>query len=77
MHHAYTKKVNSRLYRYYVCDTAQKQGYHLCATKSVPAKAIEDFVVDKIKRIGTDVEVIRETATRLKEEVTTHWASKP
>jgi hypothetical protein len=43
----------------------------------VPAKAIEDFVVDKIKRIGTDVEVIRETATRLKEEVTTHWASKP
>jgi site-specific DNA recombinase len=68
MNHKYTKKGNRR-YRYYVCDTAQKQGYQLCATKSVPAKAIEDFVVRQIKKIGTDPDVLKETANELKTEL--------
>jgi site-specific DNA recombinase len=65
MNHTYTKKYFN-LYRYYVCDTAQKQGYSACATKSVAAKRIEDFVVNQIKKIGADPDVLKETANKLK-----------
>ncbi len=65
MNHTYTKKCFN-LYRYYVCDTAQKQGYKACATKSVTARKIEDFVIGQIKKIGADPDVLKETAKKLK-----------
>jgi site-specific DNA recombinase len=64
MTHTYTKK-KDRLYRYYVCETASKQGYDLCPTRSVPAKKIEDFVVNKIKKIGKDPAILQETGRKL------------
>ena len=67
MTHTYTKK-KDRLYRYYVCETSAKQGYKLCSTRSVPAKKIEDFVVDKIKKIGKDPGVLHETTQKLLSE---------
>jgi site-specific DNA recombinase len=60
MVHGWTRK-NGRLYRYYTCSKAQKRGWSTCPTKSVPADEIEKFVVNRIRIIGTDAEVRRET----------------
>jgi site-specific DNA recombinase len=55
-----TKNGNKR-YRYYVCTTAQKRGWHACPSKSIPAGEIEQFVVDQIRCIGRDPALARET----------------
>jgi site-specific DNA recombinase len=57
MMHTYTSKGNCR-YRYYVCYTAQKQGWHACPSKSVPAEQIERFVVEQIRAVGRDPAVM-------------------
>ena len=57
MMHTYTSKGNRR-YRYYVCYTAQKQGWHACPSKSVPAEQIERFVVEQIRAIAKDPAVM-------------------
>jgi site-specific DNA recombinase len=57
MMHAYTSKGNRR-YRYYVCYTVQKQGWHACPSKSVPAEEIERFVVEQIRAVGKDPTVM-------------------
>src|ERR1043166_3899144 len=61
MSHSYTIKSGGRCYRYYVCGAAQKQGWDACPSKSIPAQEIEDFVVQQIKRIGTDPTIIAGT----------------
>ncbi len=58
MMHTYTSKGTTR-YRYYVCQKATKQGAKSCATRSIPAQEIEDFVVDRIATIGGDQELVR------------------
>jgi site-specific DNA recombinase len=60
MSHTYTKK-GSTLYRYYVCHRAQKQGWDICPSPSLPAGQIEDFVVDQIRRIGQDPGFVGDT----------------
>ena len=57
---AYTMKRNY-IYRYYVCQKAQKSGWATCPTKSVPAARVEDFVVDHIRALGKDPALCRET----------------
>ena len=57
MAHTYTKKKN-RLYRYYVCKTAQKQGKEACQTPSLPAQEIEDFVVEQIRQLANNPEMV-------------------
>jgi site-specific DNA recombinase len=59
MAHTYTKKEN-RLYRYYVCTTAQKQGRAACPTPSLPAQEIEDFVVEQIRQLANDPEMVEQ-----------------
>jgi hypothetical protein len=44
----YTAKAGRR-YRYYVCQAARKNGWSSCSTKSVPARMIEDAVVDQLR----------------------------
>jgi site-specific DNA recombinase len=51
----------AKLYRYYTCRRAQKQGHASCPTKSVNADKVEQFVVDQIKRIGADPALQRAT----------------
>ncbi|MGB0716813.1 MAG: recombinase family protein, partial [Phycisphaerae bacterium] len=60
MMHTYTSKGNTR-YRYYVCYTTQKQGWDACPSKSVPAAQIERFVVEQIKTIGHDPNIMSMT----------------
>jgi site-specific DNA recombinase len=35
-------------YRYYTCSAAQRKGWHTCPSKSVPALALERFVLEQI-----------------------------
>jgi site-specific DNA recombinase len=60
MIHTWARK-GGRLYRYYSCSAAQKRGRDTCPTKSVPAQAVEEFVVEKIRAIGSDPRLQRET----------------
>ena len=60
MSHSYASKGNRR-YRYYVCQRAQKRGWQICPSPSVPAGEIERFVVDQIKAIGRDPAVVAAT----------------
>jgi site-specific DNA recombinase len=60
MMHTYTSKGNRR-YRYDVCLNAQKRGWENYPTKSVPAAEIERFVLERIKAIGKDDEVLART----------------
>ncbi len=60
MVHSHTRK-GSRLYRYYVCGAAQRNGWSTCPTKSLPAAEIERVIVDRIRDIGRDPELVRAT----------------
>ena len=60
MNHAMTTSRNKR-YRYYVCSRAQKRGWKHCETKSIPAAEVERFVVDRIRDIGSDPALLRDT----------------
>jgi site-specific DNA recombinase len=59
MAHTYSKKGN-RLYRYYVCTTAQKQGRDACRTPSLPVQEIEDLVIEQIRRLASDPDLAEE-----------------
>lgn len=50
-----------RRYRYYVCSHAQKHGWDTCPTKSLPARDVEQFVVDRIRAIAQDDTLLMET----------------
>ncbi|MEX1231120.1 MAG: recombinase family protein [Planctomycetaceae bacterium] len=69
-----TKKGNKR-YRYYVCCHAQKRGWHNCPFPSIPAMEIEKFVVDQIRRIGRDPDLIRETVTQARGQAQSQLAA--
>ena len=51
----------SKRYRYYVCQNAQSRGWHNCASPSVPAPELERFVVEQIKAIGKDTNLLAQT----------------
>jgi len=57
MSHHYAKR-GDKLYRYYVCIRAQKHGWAECPAPSLPASQLEAFVVDQIKAVGRDPQVI-------------------
>jgi site-specific DNA recombinase len=54
-------KSGSKRYRYYVCCNAQKRGWHNCPSKTIPAGEIEKHIVEQIRCIGRDPELVRET----------------
>jgi Recombinase zinc beta ribbon domain len=43
----YTAKPGRR-YRYYVCQAARQNGWSSCPTKSVPARTIEEAVLEQL-----------------------------
>ena len=69
MVHACTVKNQTTRYRYYVCSRAQKEGWHSCPTKSVPAAEIEGFVIDRIRCIGRDSGLIAETLNQAHHQI--------
>ena len=67
MVHAYTVKARKR-YRYYTCLRAQKQGWASCPTKSLPALEVEKFVVERIRAIGSDAELVAATLNEARKQ---------
>jgi len=63
----HTKKGTKR-YRYYVCLQAQKRGWHVCPSKSIPAPEIERFVVEQVRQIGRDQTLVAETIRQTGEQ---------
>jgi site-specific DNA recombinase len=65
----YTAKPGRR-YRYYVCRSARQNGWNSCPTKSVPARMIEESVLDQLRT------ALRDSDTREKLNVPeTMWQS--
>ncbi len=60
MVHTFASRGNKR-YRYYTCTNAIKNGRRKCPTASLPAAEIEKAVVDQIRCIGQDPELLAET----------------
>jgi site-specific DNA recombinase len=60
MVHTYTQKAPNKLYRYYVCVNAHQKGYNQCPTRSVSAPVIEQAVVDQIRGIAANPDVVAE-----------------
>ncbi len=58
----------TKRYRYYVCNQAQKRGWHNCPSKSIPAAEIEKFVVDQIKCIGKDPSLLNEVIAQARNQ---------
>jgi site-specific DNA recombinase len=52
---------NSRkIYRYYYCTNARRNGHKACRMANIPAIQIEQFVIDQIKGFATDEGVLEE-----------------
>jgi len=54
-------KKKRRVFRYYRCSAAGRNGHGSCPTKNVSADQVETFVVDQIRRIGADLDLQDET----------------
>jgi len=67
MPHSYTCKGKTR-YRYYVCQKAMRRGWSECKTRSIPAQEIEDFVLRRLARIGSEPELAEDVARQAREE---------
>ena len=63
-----------RRYRYYTCSAAQRHGWHTCPSKSVPALALERFVLEQIaahaRHVAWPTLAPAEQAERLRQLVT-------
>jgi site-specific DNA recombinase len=63
-----------RRYRYYTCSAAQRRGWHTCPSKSVPALALERFVLEQIaahaRHVAWPTLAAAEQAERLRQLVT-------
>jgi len=71
---SYAQKGRFR-YRYYVCLKAHRQGWATCPSKSVSASKIESFVVDQIRAIGQDPELIARTVDAARKQLTDRKAA--
>jgi site-specific DNA recombinase len=68
MVHTYTQKAPNKLYRYYVCVNAHQKGYNECQTRSVSAPVIEQAVVDQIRGIAANPDVVADVVRQLDEQ---------
>jgi len=68
MSHSHTTRNGTKRYRYYVCVNAQKRGWANCPSKSVPAAEIERFVVDQIRGIGQDPDLVAATLAQARQQ---------
>ncbi len=55
----------SRTYRYYRCVTRDKLGTNACASRPLPAEAVEAFVVERLHALASDKEHTEELRRRM------------
>jgi len=65
----HTRK-SGRLYRYYISQTAMKQGRSDCPVKLVPAAELERIIIDQVRRLLQTPEVIVQTWRALRKQST-------
>ncbi|MBR1335332.1 recombinase family protein [Bradyrhizobium ottawaense] len=63
----HTRK-SGRLYRYYISQTAMKQGRSDCPVKLVPAAELEGIIIDQVRRLLQTPEVIVQTWRALRKQ---------
>lgn len=68
MVHTYTQKAPNKLYCYYVCVNAHQKGYNQCPTRSVSAPVIEHAVVDQIRGIAANPDLVAEVVCQLDDQ---------
>ena len=74
MMHTYTiKKGGRRRYRYYVCMNAQQRGWNSCPSKSLNAHEIERAVVEHIRGLGSNEQLVAETVRQVREQGEKRW----
>jgi len=61
---ASTRKKN-KVYRYYRCVTRDKEGRKACPARPLPADAIEDFVIDRIREATADGNLTTDVSAEL------------
>ena len=59
----------SKRYRYYTCTCAIKNGWETCPSKSLPAGEVEQVVVEQIRCIGQDGELLAEVLCQASKHV--------
>jgi site-specific DNA recombinase len=67
MVHHYASK-GAKRYSYYVCDTQQKRGAAACPGSRISTRELEEFVIERIKEIGKDPALVRETIEAAKRD---------
>jgi site-specific DNA recombinase len=68
MSHHFTRRGN-KCYSYYVCQTQQKQGAAKCPGSRVSATEIDEYVVERIREIGQESTVLKETIEAAKKDL--------
>ncbi|MEK7315388.1 MAG: recombinase family protein [Candidatus Eisenbacteria bacterium] len=68
MTHSFTRK-GDVVYRYYVCITRLKKGAHACPDGKVSAHEVEQQVVERIRAIGSDPDLIAETVRQARAQL--------
>ncbi len=68
MVHTFIKR-NGRQYRYYVCGKAQRTGWANCPTKSIPAEEIERCIYERIRIIGSNPHLVKETIQAAQKQI--------
>ncbi|MFB6414379.1 recombinase family protein [Bradyrhizobium tunisiense] len=63
----HTRK-SGRLYRYYISQTAMKQGRSDCPVKLMPAAELERIIIDQVRRLLQTPEVIVQTCRALRKQ---------
>jgi site-specific DNA recombinase len=58
----------AKRYRYYTCVNAQKRGWEVCPSKSIPAAEIEALVMEQIRCIGRDSALLQETLMQARQK---------
>ncbi len=69
----YSQKGRIR-YRYYLCLKAHRRGWDSCPSKSVSAREIEKFIVDHIRAIGRDPDLVARTVKEAEKILATRKA---
>jgi site-specific DNA recombinase len=57
---------NGKAHRYYVCGSATRRGWASCPHPSLPAGEIEEAVVERIKCVGRDPDLLRDTLAEIR-----------
>jgi hypothetical protein len=57
---------SGREYRYYRCVTRDKKGKEACPSAPLPTKAIEEFVIERIREVTRDKQLAAEVADSVK-----------